>query len=281
MREQIVEFLDYCQGKGYSKGTIGQYWGILSRFLAYFGEERELDDFSLHEMVLYREHLASVGYAVNTRNNHITALKSFFNWYWEMNELPERRSPTRALELIEDEERSLEYLSPDLIEEMRCNCRNLYESAIFELLFTTGIRAGELLSADVFSYSSQRKELRVLGKGNVERIVPLTDRVTEILDQYLNNREEEGDALFISTKTQRRTTYNQLYYLIRKLSKGLARTDLVRNTMAQISLEGGMTLKDVQDLLGHKNIHSTSKYAQVTRDVRQIHETIFVDTGST
>ena len=273
MRNEVNQFLRYLAGKNYASGTVDQYQRILGA-LDIWSEDKDPRDLKLADLVHYREHLAERMLAPSTRNQHIAAIKSFFNWYYEMNDLPFRANPSRRLELVRAEERVPQFLTPEQIAKMKENARNLMEYVIVEVLYITGVRASELINANVSSFSYSRRELRVMGKGSKERIVPLTEYCCHVMQNYLENRDSTDPALFVAKNTGKRLNYNQLYYIIRKLGDGVVHPHLLRHTTATMLLEGGVTMKEVQSILGHSTIQSTARYTHVTQDIKRKHEEV-------
>lgn len=152
--------------------------------------------------------------------------------------------------------------------------------AVVHALFNTGVRASELLGCNLHSLSIDRKELRVIGKGGEERAVPLTDKCTFILNHYLKWRGllpgVDTNALFVSKKG-RKLSYNQLNYILKKLGEKLGfhlHPHLLRHTFATYMLEEGSTIREVQEILGHKRVETTARYTHITPGLKEKHETI-------
>ena len=144
--------------------------------------------------------------------------------------------------------------------------------AALELTYAAGLRIAEVVALDVRSLDHERRTMRVLGKGNKERVVPFGAPAAEAIDAWLTRRpelatEESGDALFLGARGRRvdpRTLRDSLHRLTAQAGvKDLAPHGL-RHSAATHLLEGGSDLRTVQELLGHSSLQTTQRYTHVT-----------------
>ncbi|SNU00586.1 integrase/recombinase XerC [Ruaniaceae bacterium KH17] len=144
--------------------------------------------------------------------------------------------------------------------------------AALELTYAAGLRIAEVVALDVRSLDRERRTMRVLGKGNKERVVPFGAPAAEAIDAWLTRRpelatEESGDALFLGARGRRvdpRTLRDSLHRLTAQAGvKDLAPHGL-RHSAATHLLEGGSDLRTVQELLGHSSLQTTQRYTHVT-----------------
>jgi integrase/recombinase XerC len=147
------------------------------------------------------------------------------------------------------------------------------DKAILELMYSSGLRVSEVASLNLNSLSFEKAEVRVMGKGRKERIVPFGKKAMEALKRYLQVRSEvckddRQKALFLNVRGGRLTP-RSIQRLVQNsaVTAGLYRhvhPHTLRHTFATHVLEGGADLRDIQELLGHSRLSTTQKYTHVT-----------------
>ena len=148
------------------------------------------------------------------------------------------------------------------------NIRNL---AIIEVLYASGIRVSELCGLDLLSIDTQRNTLRVIGKGDKERTVPIGEPAMDALQKYLIVRrqianEKSGSAVFLGSRGDRinqRTVRDVVYSAMSAVGSSMGPHGL-RHTAATHLLEGGADLRTVQEILGHSSLATTQIYTHVS-----------------
>ena len=162
----------------------------------------------------------------------------------------------------------------------------LRNRAIAELLYGTGIRVGELVSLDVRDLDLQRGDLRVMGKGGKERVVPVPGLARDALGAYLETRRRPGvlaEPLFTSLRPRResaprRRGERDLRRMLRErgLAAGIAERvhpHRLRHSYATHLLDMGADLREIQELLGHASLSTTQKYTAVSAErLRQVYD---------
>ena len=151
---------------------------------------------------------------------------------------------------------------------MRDNCISKRDLAIIDMLASTGMRVGELVSLDRNDIDFNERECIVLGKGDKERIVYFDARTKLHLLEYLQLRNDNCPALFVSLHNPvTRITINAVEVRLRELGRelGLAKVHphKFRRTLATTAIDKGMPIEQVQTLLGHQKIDTTMQYAMV------------------
>ncbi len=147
------------------------------------------------------------------------------------------------------------------------------DRAILELLYGTGIRVGELCGLNIDRLDLEEGWIKVHGKGNKERVVPLGSKAREALKQYLGSRAREKGPLFVSSHRpsplSKRLTPRTVQRIVARRAVGaglLKRTTphTLRHSFATHLLEEGADLRGIQELLGHSSLSTTQKYTQVS-----------------
>lgn len=161
-----------------------------------------------------------------------------------------------------------EVYSDETIELIKQSTKNKRDLAIIEVLISTGIRVGELVRMKISDIDFENKECVVLGKGNKQRKVYFDAKTKIHLKQYLESREDENPALFVSLlKPYDRLEISGVEIMLRKIGKRIG-IDKVhphkfRRTLATKAIDKGMPIEQVQHLLGHAKIDTTLEYAMV------------------
>jgi integrase/recombinase XerC len=285
----IDEFEGYvADARRLSERTVRAYRSDLDRFATFwerdFGEGgASTTPLSRVDTLAVRSYLASLHrsrLASRSLARHLSTLRSFFRWacregHVEKNParaLPSPRLP-RALPRAmtqPDTERLLEADEEGSFPER--------DRALFELLYATGLRVSEAAGLDLEDVDFSTRLLRVLGKGNKERIAPFGEEAGEALSSYLPAREErrrvgreagldDGEPLFVNSRGGRLTTRSMARLLKRRLRAAGLSAEIsphsLRHSFATHLLEAGADLRAIQELLGHASLSTTQKYTHL------------------
>ena len=200
----------------------------------------------------------------NIRRN----ISSFFTWLEEEDYII--KSPMRRIHKIKTTKTVKEVISDEEIEKMRDKCKNLRDLAIIDLLYSTGIRIGELVRLNIDDIDFEERECIVFGKGDKERRVYFDAKTKIHLMSYINSRFDTNPALFVTLDAP----YNRLQISgveirLRRLGRELGINKVYphkfRRTMATRAIDKGMPIEQVQKLLGHSQIDTTMHYAIVNQ----------------
>ena len=200
----------------------------------------------------------------NVRRN----LSSFFSWLEEEDHI--LKSPVRRIHKIKTKTVIKEIISDENIETLRDNCEEKRDLAIIDILYSTGMRVGELVNRDINDLDFEERECVVYGKGDKERRVYFDARTKLHLQNYLDSRCDSNKALFVSLnypydRLQISGVESRLRELGRKLNIDRIHPHKFRRTMATRAIDKGMPIEQVQKLLGHQQIDTTMKYAMVNQ----------------
>jgi site-specific recombinase xerD len=200
----------------------------------------------------------------NIRRN----ISSFFTWLEEEDYIV--KSPMRRIHKIKTTKTVKEVISDEEIEKMRDKCKNLRDLAIIDLLYSTGIRIGELVRLNVDDIDFEERECIVFGKGDKERRVYFDAKTKIHLMGYINSRSDTNPALFVTLdapydRLQISGVEIRLRRLGRELGINKVHPHKFRRTMATRAIDKGMPIEQVQKLLGHSQIDTTMHYAIVNQ----------------
>ncbi|GMT43012.1 MAG: tyrosine recombinase XerC [bacterium] len=145
------------------------------------------------------------------------------------------------------------------------------DRAILELLYGCGLRVSEIHSMNREDFDPDAKSIRVLGKGNKERIVPVGRKLFEALEEFCGNDPEKTSGPMFCSKNRRRLTVRGIFNIVVRWANksGIAKKitpHSLRHTFATHMLDGGADLRSIQELLGHSSIATTQKYTHTSMD---------------
>lgn len=208
----------------------------------------------------------------NIRRN----ISSFFSWLEEEDYI--LKSPMRRIHKIRTRTVVKEVISDETIELMRDNCTQIRDIAMIDLLYSTGIRVGELVNLNISDVNLQQRECIVYGKGDKERRVYFDAKAKIHLEAYLDGRRDENPALFVTldsphTRLKISGVEIRLRELGRRLGVSRIHPHKFRRTMATRAIDKGMPIEQVQKILGHSQIDTTMQYAIVNQtNVKTSHQ---------
>ena len=195
-----------------------------------------------------------------TIDNIRRILSSFFSWLEDEDYIV--KSPVRRIHKVKTATVAKEVLSDEDLETLRDNCGNERDLAIVDMLATTGMRVGELVGLDITDINLQERECIVTGKGNKQRPVYFDARAKLHLQAYLDTRNDNCPALFVSLDASAtRLSIGGVETRLRELGKssgiGRVHPHKFRRTLATHAIDKGMPIEQVQKLLGHARIDTT------------------------
>ena len=285
----IDEFEGYvADARRLSERTVRAYRSDLDRFATFwerdFGEGSaattpltKVDTLAVRSYLasLHRSRLASRSLA-----RHLSTLRSFFRWACREGHV--EKNPARALpspRLPHTLPRAM--TQPDTKRLLEADEEGSFperDRALFELLYATGLRVSEAAGLDLEDVDFSSRLLRVVGKGNKERIAPFGEEAGDALSAYLAVREErrrigreagvdDGEPLFVNARGGRLTTRSMARLMKRRLRAAGLSVEIsphsLRHSFATHLLEAGADLRAIQELLGHASLSTTQKYTHL------------------
>lgn len=274
------EFLNWLQNeKGSSAHTIRAYQEDLTQFGEYLKAQGiPLEQLEYHDLRYYMASLQQKQQLKKTTLSRKTStLKSFCKFLHREGLL--EHNPADLLSIPKKEKRlptvinevdMTAFLDDFLAGEEPLQLRN---KAIFELLYSSGLRVSELVQLDVENVQKQKGILRILGKGSKERIVPVGEQAQSAITYYLEHGrpllvKEEAQALFLNRQGTRLTTRGVEYILEQYVKQGALKYKVTphafRHSFATHLLDNGADLRVIQELLGHESLSTTQIYTEVS-----------------
>ena len=208
----------------------------------------------------------------NVRRN----ISSFFSWLEEENHI--LKSPMKRIHKIKTNQQVKEIINDEDIEKLRDKCTCKRDLAIVDLLYSTGIRVGELVNLNIPDINFEDRECVVFGKGGKERKVYFDAKAKLHLQAYINSRTDDNSALFVTLDAPyNRLKISGVEIRMRQLGRSINLTKIhphkFRRTMATRAIDKGMPIEQVQKILGHSQIDTTMQYAMVNQsNVKSSHK---------
>ena len=202
-----------------------------------------------------------------TIDNVRRIFSSFFAWLEDEDYII--KSPVRRIHKVKSGKTVKETYSDEMLEIMRDNCENIRDLAMIDLLSSTGMRVGELVTLDITDIDFANRECIVFGKGDKERKVYFDARTKIHLSNYIKSRKDDNPALFVTLLAPyNRLKISGVEIRLRELGRKLNMSTRVhphkfRRTLATRAIDKGMPIEQVQQLLGHTKIDTTLQYAMV------------------
>ncbi len=250
--KDFEKYISYLRMSGYSEHTIRAYEYDLGSLHMQLGKYPT----GLEEAAT---HCLSTVVSSSSRTRKIAAINSYAKWSGQKLSLPKPKIPKRlpvvvALQEIENAVRKIS---------------TIRDRAILEVLYSTGIRIGELVRLSVGSLDFDAGLIKIYGKGSKERVVPVCRRTRSSIQKYFLRREhlEPSDPLFASHAKEKRITEAGARAMIRKYVN--YSPHIFRHTFATHLLDHGADIRVIQELLGHASIASTQIYTHVSRTTLQ------------
>ena len=265
--------------RGLSNNTREGYLNDVKKLLNYLNENNlSLKDVSLDHLHNFIATLHDLGISPRSQARIISGIKSFFRFLKLENHID--TNPTLLLESPRVGRKLPEVLSIEEIDEM-ISCIDLSTNegqrnrAIIETLYSCGLRVSELINLEINKIFLEEEYIVIKGKGNKERIVPISPTAIHEIKLYLNDRRHldikpgEENILFLNRRG-RRLTRVMIFYIIKQLAElANIRKEIsphtLRHSFATHLLEGGANLRAIQQMLGHESISTTEIYIHIDR----------------
>ncbi len=278
----LRDFENYLKSvRKYSLNTINSYISDINIFLEYLHIQKLNYKDVNHEVIRsYLKYLDEKKYKNSSINRILSSLNDYYNYltkckvtkYNYFEDINRPRKEKRLPNFINYSEYMNLLATVEKEENEFLKARNLL---LLEILFDTGLRVSEAVNIEINNINKKEQSIKVLGKGNKERIVYYGDYAKNYLEDYLNLRRNinivDKEYLFLN-KNYTRLTRRGVEYLISDISKkALLRQKIsphtLRHSFATEMLNNGCDIRSVQELLGHKSLSTTGIYTHVTNEV--------------
>ena len=263
----LSEYIEYLNDiKGYSSNTITSYKNDIKQYLKYLSDK----NINYYETEEYVKYLNKNKYAKSSINRKIASINKFYEWCQERNYLKETKY--KKIKYIKQEKKLPDILTSNYINKLLNslpteNPKNLRDRTIIELLYSSGLRVSEITNLRINDIKNNGS-IKVLGKGNKTRILPMTNEAYKLIDLWITNsrsfyeNEKSSDYLFIGVRGSKISARE-----VQRIVKSKLGTfpHSIRHSFATHLLDGGADLRVVQEMLGHSDPSTTQIYTHVSK----------------
>lgn len=265
---------------GKSTSTIKKYHYHLIKLLSFLN--KSIEDIGSEDIHLYFETYKNFShqYGHNISNRSLENMRlvfnTFFNWCAKNGFVT--MNPMGSFDAIKYKSSIKEPFSNEERELLFYHAKNKRDKAMIEYLYSTGVRVSELINTNIEDVNFKNKEIKVCGKGNKERITYLTSKSSIYLKKYLQTRNDNNPALFVSLYSPyHRLTVGGVESILKRIGTNAGIKNVhphrFRRTTATNALECGMEMLYVAEMLGHENINTTAIYTKANKNkVKAAHE---------
>lgn len=271
----INQFLDYLSlEKNYATNTVKSYENDLNKLTAYFSEHKldfNISDLKKRDIREYLVHLSSLGRKAKTINRNLSSIRAFYDFLIKIGEL--EHSPVSNIKGLKSKNEIQIPFSKKEMDSLfngdifKNDFSGVRDRLILETLYQTGIRKSELMNIKLSDLDLEAKLIKIKGKRDKQRLIPITDSLVSLLKKYLNVlpfnlkntnkllRTDKGEALYP------KFVYNTVRkYMSMVSSKQKKSPHMLRHSIATHLLQNGAEINSVKEILGHSSLISTQVY---------------------
>jgi len=276
--KRLKDFLIYLSvEKGLSQNTVDSYSRDITLFDKFLSSsDKGLDSFKKTDILSFLNKTKDDGYSVSSIGRFMSSIRGFCRYLMIENIIND--DPSENLQTPKKWERLPKALSIEdvmsLLDTRADSPMYLRDSAMLELLYSSGLRVSELVSLKISDINFEAGFLRIIGKGSKERVVPINLRALDKVKRYIRElrleilNKKRSDYLFVTNRGSGMTR-QRFWQTIKKYGKQIGvelSPHTLRHCFATHLLEGGADLRSVQKMLGHSDIATTQIYTKVSTD---------------
>lgn len=277
--DQLDQYIGSLRASGRSAKTVSCYQERIGQFITYITESfypiDHSDAIQLPHVQSYHDQLIDKGLSVSTRRTYLATIQGFLQWQDRQNQTTDKHNWIDQIEIPKRPRRlPPTALSIEEVRQLIQASTSLRNRAILTVMYACGLRRSEVVALNVGDLFINRQQLLVHGKGNKDRIVPISPPAIQVVINYLDTREVStgtDDPMFVALPPRKptRLTSNYLNGLFRRMPNPTNRVihpHLLRHTYAVHLLRGGADVRHVQALLGHASPDTTNQYLGLVKD---------------
>lgn len=276
----LNDFCDYLKiDKRYSDLTVESYRTEIKEYLDFFKEKNiKVKDIKNSDIKDYLAYIKKCETSERTLAHNVSVIRTFYKFLLTLKII--ERNPTEFLELPKLRKKLPTVLSKEEVEKLLdidlTDCYSYRNKAMLELLYSTGLRVSELVNLELSNIDLENCTLKTIGKGNKERIIPISDYALYYVEKYINKyrgsmlKKGVNNYVFINNHGNVMTRQG-FFKIIKKLAvekniKTPISPHTLRHSFATHLLDYGADLRSIQEMLGHSNLSTTQIYTHVSNE---------------
>jgi len=282
MLDQFIHYLSF--EKRFSQHTVTAYKKDLEQFYENLGlKDSDLTNIHFRDIRAYRVHLVEKGHENTTINRKLSCLKTFFKFLKRNDKIDV--NPMAKIQGLKQKKQLPQFVPENQLwdsgtfNDFEDDFTNKRDELILELFYQTGIRLSELINLQLNQISNNH--IKVLGKRNKERIIPITNSLHLLISNYTKLRHQipnNSQNLIIANtgkKLESKFVYNKVNYYLSKVTNLKKRSPhVLRHTFATHMLNNGASLEAIKSILGHTDLVATQIYTHNSfKQIKNIYKT--------
>ena len=283
----IEQFISYIEAeKRFSPLTVKAYRRDMDLFVAYLKADYELDDLCAVKTMMVKSYIVKLkedGLVNRSINRKMSTLRSFYKYCLRENLI--EKSPMTGIKALKQPKPLVKFVTETDINKVSFGEEEVFSTyrdrLLFELLYQTGMRQAELRGLKDGDVDKSGMQLKIHGKRNKDRFVPLSSEMIKLIMQYQTLRDAafaaKADRLLLNDKGEEMSpsyVYNKVHHLLEGVTTLKQKSPhVLRHTFATHLLDEGASLVAIQKLLGHQDLATTQIYAHNTiEQLKKIHK---------
>ena len=283
----IDQFIGYIQAeKRFSALTVEAYQRDMNQFADFIRTDFEIEDLTQVKTTMVKSfivHLKSEGLVNRSINRKVSTLRTFYKYCLRENLM--EKSPMTGIKALKQPKALVKFVTETDINKVsfgdEADFPTLRDRLLFELLYQTGMRQAELRGLRDVDVDKMGMQLKIHGKRNKDRFIPLSSQMIKLIDQYQTMRDvtftAKADRLLLNDKGEEMSpsyVYNKVHHLLEGVTTLKQKSPhVLRHTFATHLLDEGASLVAIQKLLGHEDLATTQIYAHNTiEQLKKIHK---------